>query len=67
MKQQKIKYKRILLKISGESLSGKNSSGVDHDTVLEISKSVKKCYDLGVEPYTYPLKRKTNVQLQRRL
>lgn len=49
MKQQKIKYKRILLKISGESLAGKNSSGVDHDTVLEISKSVKKCYDLGVE------------------
>ncbi len=49
MKQQKIKYKRILLKISGESLAGENSSGVDHDTVLEISKSVKKCYDLGVE------------------
>lgn len=49
MKQQKIKYKRILLKISGESLAGENSSGVNHETVLKISRAIKKCYDLGVE------------------
>ena len=43
------KYKRILLKISGESLSGKKNSGIDFDTVLEIGKSIKKCGELGVQ------------------
>ncbi len=43
------KYKRILLKLSGESLAGKAGHGIDADTVLEICKPIKACADLGVE------------------
>lgn len=43
------KYKRILLKISGESLSGNKKSGIDFDEVLKIGRSVKHCVDLGIQ------------------
>lgn len=49
MEDKKIKYKRILLKLSGESLSGNNGFGIDYQTVSNISKAIKECYDLGVE------------------
>ncbi|MCX7715662.1 MAG: UMP kinase [Clostridia bacterium] len=42
------KYKRVLLKISGEALAGKNRFGLDTGTVMEISKNIKKCVDMGV-------------------
>lgn len=42
-------YKRILLKLSGEVLAGKQGHGLDFDTVLSICGAVKKCSDLGVE------------------
>lgn len=45
----KPKYNRILLKLSGEALAGKQSFGLDFDTVLTICQSIKKCVDLGVE------------------
>lgn len=44
-----LKYKRVLLKLSGEALAGKKDSGLDYDVVTEICKSIKKCVDLGVE------------------
>lgn len=43
------KYKRILLKLSGEALAGNNKFGLDFDRVLEICESVKKCADMGVQ------------------
>lgn len=43
------KYKRILLKLSGESLAGKEKHGIDFDTVLKICEPIKKCVDNGVE------------------
>lgn len=43
------KYKRILLKISGEVLAGEQKSGIDFTKVMEICRSVKKCSDAGVE------------------
>lgn len=43
------KYKRILLKLSGEALAGDSKFGLDFDKVLEICASIKKCVDLGVE------------------
>ena len=43
------KYKRILLKLSGESLAGENKHGIDFDTVLKICEPIKKCVDAGVE------------------
>ena len=43
------KYKRVLLKLSGEALAGSNKFGLDFDRVLEICQSIKKCADMGVE------------------
>lgn len=42
-------YKRILLKLSGEVLAGANKTGIDFDTVMTISKSIKKVVDMGVQ------------------
>lgn len=43
------KYKRILLKLSGEALAGDRKHGIDFDTVLKICSSIKKCADMGVQ------------------
>lgn len=43
------KYKRILLKLSGESLAGAEKHGIDFDTVLKFCEPIKKLNDLGVE------------------
>lgn len=42
-------YNRILLKLSGEVLAGKDGKGIDFDTVNSICRSIKACCDLGVE------------------
>lgn len=42
-------YKRILLKLSGESLAGDQKNGIDFDTVLSFCKPIKKLTDAGVE------------------
>lgn len=44
-----IKYKRILLKLSGEALAGSSKFGLDYDVVYEICKSIKKCVELGAQ------------------
>ena len=36
-----MKYKRILLKLSGEALSKGNGTGIDFDKVLEICNEIK--------------------------
>lgn len=43
------KYKRILLKLSGESLAGEQKTGIDFDTVLKICEPIKKLVEIGVE------------------
>lgn len=43
------KYKRVLLKLSGESLAGDDKHGVNFDTVLSYCKAIKKCVDMGVQ------------------
>ena len=43
------KYKRVLLKISGEALAGSNGFGLDENTIEDICKSVKKVVDTGVQ------------------
>ena len=43
------KYKRILLKLSGESLAGETKHGIDFDTVNSFCKPIKKLVDDGVE------------------
>ena len=44
-----MKYNRILLKLSGESLMGDKSYGIDPDKVDEFVKEIKTIYDKGVE------------------
>ncbi|MCE5300592.1 MAG: UMP kinase [Spirochaetia bacterium] len=42
------KYKRIMLKISGEALAGDKSSGIDYDTVYSIACDIKEVSEMGV-------------------
>ena len=44
-----VKYKRILLKLSGEALAGNNKTGVYADVIGRICKKKKKVVDLGVQ------------------
>jgi len=44
-----IKYKRVLLKLSGESLADKSGFGIDVDTAESIATRIKEVFDLGVE------------------
>ena len=44
-----IKYKRILLKLSGEALAGDKKVGIDDNVVNEITGKIKAVSDLGVE------------------
>ncbi|MBA7576617.1 Uridylate kinase [subsurface metagenome] len=45
----KTKYKRIMLKLSGEALQGKKDSGIDSSALTSIAKEIKGVYNLGVE------------------
>ena len=46
---EKCTYKRVMLKISGEALSGANGFGFDFETVSRIAKEVKEIVDMGIE------------------
>jgi len=43
------RYRRILLKLSGEALGGGKDYGIDFDVVRKIARQVKRVHDLGVE------------------
>jgi uridylate kinase len=43
------KYKRILLKLSGEALAGEKKTGLDYNVITDICKSIKKCYKAGIQ------------------
>ena len=44
-----LKYKRILLKISGEALLGEQQFGIDQKPVQMIANEIKKARDFGAE------------------
>ncbi len=44
-----MKYKRILLKLSGESLMGDKQYGIDNNQVLQYANDIKGVYDAGIE------------------
>ena len=44
-----MKYKRILLKLSGEALLGKNSYGIDNERLLDYAKEIKELHSIGIE------------------
>ena len=45
----KLKYKRVLLKLSGEALMGKDAFGVNPETISKIVSEIKLMVDSGVE------------------
>lgn len=44
-----LKYKRILLKLSGEALANGKGSGIDFDNLLNICSKIKVCKDMGAD------------------
>lgn len=46
---KRIQYKRVLLKLSGEALSGDNGKILDGTFLEKISIEIKKCADMGVQ------------------
>ena len=44
-----IKYKRVLLKLSGEALAGENKTGISAEVVDDITNQIKEMIELGVE------------------
>ena len=44
-----IKYKRIMLKVSGEALAGEAHRGLDFDVINSVCDAIKECVDLGVQ------------------
>lgn len=43
------KYKRVILKLSGEALAGDKGFGLDEKTISRISNEIKKIHEIGVE------------------
>ena len=44
-----VKYHRVLLKLSGEALSGEKGFGLDVDTIQKICSGIQKAHELGAE------------------
>ena len=44
-----IKYKRVLLKLSGEALAGEKKTGVDFDTVNKVCENIKAIVEYGAQ------------------
>ena len=44
-----IKYKRIMLKVSGEALAGPAHRGLDFDVINNVCAAIKDCVDMGVQ------------------
>ncbi|MCD8047216.1 MAG: UMP kinase, partial [Clostridiales bacterium] len=45
----KPKYQRVLLKISGETLAGDASRGLDFNMIGQVCDVIKECVDMGVQ------------------
>lgn len=44
-----LKYRRVLLKLSGEALAGENKIGIDPDTVRDVCGEIGQALEMGVE------------------
>ena len=44
-----VKYKRVLIKLSGEAFKGETAYGIDAPTVARVAKQIKQVIDMGVE------------------
>ena len=43
------KYKRVLLKISGEALAGENKTGINEEMTNKVAAEIKQLVDIGVQ------------------
>jgi len=46
---KKLRFKRILLKLTGESLSGEGSQGIDYHATRELAEEIREVHELGVQ------------------
>jgi uridylate kinase len=46
---ENLKYKRILLKVSGEALAGEAHRGLNFDIINDVCASIKQCVQMGVQ------------------
>lgn len=46
---QELKYKRVLIKLSGEALAGASGFGLDNDVVAGVVNELKAVHDMGVD------------------
>ncbi|HJC03775.1 UMP kinase [Ligilactobacillus hohenheimensis] len=44
-----VKYKRVLLKLSGEALAGEQGRGINPPEIMKVAKEIKDVHDLGVQ------------------
>jgi len=44
-----VKYKRVMIKVSGEALAGDTGFGLDFDTINDIAKQIARCANEGAE------------------
>ena len=44
-----IKYKRVMLKVSGEALAGPAHRGLDFNVINSVCAAIKECLDMGVQ------------------
>lgn len=49
MEKKEPKYKRVLLKVSGEALAGANGRGLEFDVIKDVCRTLKECRELGVQ------------------
>lgn len=49
MKDNNLRFNRVMLKLSGEALMGENSYGIDPSVLKTIAEEVKDIHDMGVE------------------
>lgn len=44
-----VKYKRVLLKLSGEALAGEQGRGINPPEIMKVAREIKDVHDLGVQ------------------
>jgi uridylate kinase len=47
--ESKPRYRRILLKLSGEALGGERDTGIDFEVVRKVARQVERVHQMGVE------------------
>ena len=57
-----LKYKRVLLKLSGEALAGERKNGVDAETLGKICDKIKEIVDKKIACYVLSFNHQKNIK-----